>query len=207
MFSKAEVVQLFPTCIWVHQVEGFGALNDRLSEALLHLESETPVQTDPPSAWQSADDLHQLPPFQGFAQIALTAARGALDYLKCRYDGLYITSCCANVNGKGHSHHDHTHPNNYLSGVYYVRVPSDSGAIVFSDPRPQAHVLAPTVIQRSPFNANIHPYQPQEGTMLLFPSWLPHMVEANLSEERRISIAFNVMLKGKMGAHTMRAEV
>ncbi len=58
-----------------------------------------------------------------------------------------------------------------------------------------------------PFNTNIHPYQPQEGTLLLFPSWLPHMVEANQSEERRISIAFNVMLKGKMGAHTMRAEV
>ncbi len=32
------------------------------------------------------------------------------------------------------------------------------------------------------------------GTLLLFPSWLAHSVDANSSDEIRISISFNVML-------------
>ena len=31
------------------------------------------------------------------------------------------------------------------------------------------------------------------GTLLVFPSYLAHSVDANLSEEERISISFNIM--------------
>lgn len=31
------------------------------------------------------------------------------------------------------------------------------------------------------------------GTLLLFPAWLPHSVDANGSDRKRISISFNVM--------------
>jgi hypothetical protein len=33
----------------------------------------------------------------------------------------------------------------------------------------------------------------QTGTLLLFPAWLPHSVDANGSERPRISISFNAM--------------
>ena len=33
---------------------------------------------------------------------------------------------------------------------------------------------------------------PQEGVMLIFPSFLLHSVEENLSDEDRISVAFNL---------------
>ncbi len=36
--------------------------------------------------------------------------------------------------------------------------------------------------------------------MILFPSWLTHYVPVNDTKEDRISIAFNVMLKGKVGS-------
>ena len=36
--------------------------------------------------------------------------------------------------------------------------------------------------------------------MLLFPSWLQHFVPANKSEHRRISISFNLMLRGLVGS-------
>ena len=39
----------------------------------------------------------------------------------------------------------------------------------------------------------------------LFPSRLQHMVETNRSNEERISIAFNVMLKGPVGVEMARA--
>jgi len=31
------------------------------------------------------------------------------------------------------------------------------------------------------------------GTLLVFPAWLPHSVDANRSERARISISFNAM--------------
>ena len=34
----------------------------------------------------------------------------------------------------------------------------------------------------------------KEGTMLLFPSYLQHSVDASASEDERISISFNIML-------------
>jgi ectoine hydroxylase-related dioxygenase (phytanoyl-CoA dioxygenase family) len=33
------------------------------------------------------------------------------------------------------------------------------------------------------------------GSLLLFPSWLPHSVDANRSSIERISISFNVMFR------------
>jgi Putative 2OG-Fe(II) oxygenase len=39
--------------------------------------------------------------------------------------------------------------------------------------------------------------KPHAGTMLLFPSWLLHGVEMNMSEELRISLSFNIGMSPK----------
>jgi len=31
------------------------------------------------------------------------------------------------------------------------------------------------------------------GTLLLFPAWLPHSVDANRSDRERVSVSFNLM--------------
>ena len=54
-----------------------------------------------------------------------------------------ITGMWAVVNGPGSSNRLHSHPYNNMSGVFYLQVPEDSGALVFHDPRPQSEVLAP----------------------------------------------------------------
>jgi len=37
-------------------------------------------------------------------------------------------------------------------------------------------------------------YKPQQGDLLIFPTWLEHEVETNFSDEPRISLAFNAEL-------------
>ena len=54
-----------------------------------------------------------------------------------------VTGMWAVVNGPGSSNRLHNHPFNYLSGVFYLKVPSNSGALVFHDPRPQSEGLSP----------------------------------------------------------------
>lgn len=199
MFAKCEVNQYFPSCVWAHELNDFATMNSTMIEALYRLRAEGTGHGGAERAWQSAGDLHQQAAFQPLTKINIAAAKGVLDFLKCRYQGFEITNCWGNINKQGESHHVHTHPNNFLSGVYYLRAPEKSGDIVFSDPRHQALVLIPSYQEFTPFNSARQRITPREGTLLLFHSWFQHQVEGNESEEERISISFNVMLKGDVG--------
>jgi uncharacterized protein (TIGR02466 family) len=101
--------------------------------------------------------------------------------------------------------HDHTHPNNYLSGVFYVRMPPGAGAITFKDPRTQTRVLRPQALADTPLNSLELEYAASEGTLLLFPAWLEHGVRPSRTDEERITIAWNLMLSGTIGSHSQLA--
>jgi uncharacterized protein (TIGR02466 family) len=87
----------------------------------------------------------------------------------------------------------HTHPNNYLSGVYYVRTEPGADSIRFVDPRVQARQIAPKVRERNPANSMDAFVNVPAGRLVLFPAWLQHSVPQNTSGTERISIAFNLM--------------
>jgi hypothetical protein len=98
-----------------------------------------------------------------------------------------------NINGKGHHNRRHTHisTNIFLSGIYYVKVPQNSGRVRFYDPR---GALIQSMPDHLYFNSGTEYVfiEPQEGMIMFFPSWLEHDVEPSKSDEDRISIAFNV---------------
>jgi uncharacterized protein (TIGR02466 family) len=96
------------------------------------------------------------------------------------------------VNGKFASNTLHNHPNSILSGVYYLQAPENCGGIFFSDPRPASRMLNPPLIDFNVWTLLNVSYKAHVGTMILFPSWLLHGVEMNMSEEVRISISFNI---------------
>ena len=102
-----------------------------------------------------------------------------------------ITGCWANVNPPGSYHPTHAHPNNFLSGVYYVDIPAKGTELVFQDPRPIS--IMPWSGKPTPVTANASIAQPQPGRMVMFPSWLRHHVPSNEGTTERISISFNLM--------------
>lgn len=83
------------------------------------------------------------------------------------------------------------HPSGYVSGVYYVQVPSEvaagdgeAGCIYFADqemPAAEAQKHARRMIR------------PQAGMMLLFPSYFWHGTVPFESERERICVAFDVI--------------
>ena len=88
--------------------------------------------------------------------------------------------------------------------------------VYFTDPRPQTQVLTPYYDpeHRSPATwLEVH-YQPIAGRLIVFPAWLPHAVQPNLTEEAgpaadRISISFNFhqCRKDESGGDTARRQV
>jgi uncharacterized protein (TIGR02466 family) len=85
----------------------------------------------------------------------------------------------------------HIHPMAWLSGVYYASVPpsiaagSDhAGWIEFGEPLPEYRCKAPPVLRL---------IRPEEGAMLLFPSYFHHRTLPFRAAEARVSFAFDVV--------------
>lgn len=88
----------------------------------------------------------------------------------------------------------HFHPDGYISGVYYISLPADmgragaeAGAIEFGRTDGEFGGTQPPMVKT---------VTPEEGLMLLFPSYLYHRTLPFRSAEPRISVAFDVLPSG-----------
>ncbi len=194
-FRNAVALQYFPTLVWRQELppSRATAVNRVLMESIEALLTPRPAQS-PGVGWQTEQDLHRRPEFSDLAQVMIEAGEAALRSIDAEHNGLTITGCWANINPPEARHRAHTHPNNYLSGVYYVKVPQGGNHISFTDPRVQRSVMQPRFKQDTLLNASVINMEVSEGVMILFPSWLQHDVRRNASQEERVTIAFNLML-------------
>ena len=105
-----------------------------------------------------------------------------------------------NINGYGAYNSIHTHPSSVLSGVFYVSIPKDEdcGAINFYRNQAESYAIKSLGTGKTISNSNTpHSmlerwYEPVENRLFLFPSWMPHDVGVNKSNQERISISFNL---------------
>lgn len=88
--------------------------------------------------------------------------------------------------------HSHQDDGVLLSGVYYAKVPQNSGNIRLYDPR-TTHTKNLYDKYYNKGKGNYLTIEPKDQMLLFFPPWLPHTVEPNRSGQERISIAFNII--------------
>lgn len=196
MFADVDRFEFFPTLIWKFQVdpEERPGLNAALGAEITNLvgdRSKTPAG----GTWQTDQNLHENPVFAPLAQMIRDAALNILSDLEVENQDIAITGCWANVNPPGAQHIRHNHPNNFLSGSYYVTAGAGGDRIKFSDPRGQTSVMAPPTHNRNRFNSNNVIMPVAEGDLVMFPGWLDHEVPINQSDADRVSVAFNVMFR------------
>jgi len=193
--DDSDVTPMFPTLVWKLQLKAeFHQPMDQRILAALKKEGLSRLTVG--KGWQSGQNLHQLDEFRDLTACVEKGARSVLRFLRIGYEAFQITGCWANVLAKGASHRAHSHPNNFLSGAYYLCTPAGADTINFHDPRPQAGIIRPPVTQLTAENTDQVIVRVKNGTLLLFPAYLQHSVDANASEEQRVSISFNVMFSG-----------
>jgi uncharacterized protein (TIGR02466 family) len=139
------------------------------------------------------------------------AAQGVCDDLKYEpeYEPL-VDNMWANISPRHAFNRMHIHPRVIWSGVYYLQTPRDSGLIHFTDPRVQSLMLCPVIDGeglKEAHNWTEVYFEPIKRRLILFPAWLSHEVEPNLSEEEgdagnRISISFNLLQQRKRTSET-----
>jgi uncharacterized protein (TIGR02466 family) len=107
-----------------------------------------------------------------------------------------ITNMWSIVNENGHFNRPHVHKTVVWSGAYYIQADGDEGDIVFLNPSVnlQYHIENRFKNNYNETTSSIFSIKPETNKLLIFPSWIQHYVNPNLTKKSRIAISFNVAL-------------
>lgn len=170
----------FVTPVWTAHLENSDNLNSRLLK-IAGLYQQGMDYFDIPD--DSIQDLKD----QVMPKI-MTAAQDA----GLSTDRLSITGR-QNPTPPGKNNSPHHHPDCPLAVVYYVQVPENSGDILLHDPR-GAITWQDSNARTDVTWQSYRPYHkitPTPGMLLIFPGYIVHSVESNLSQDLRLSIAIS----------------
>ena len=125
-------------------------------------------------------------------------ASNQMGFPKLIMDGLWF-----NINGYKDYNKEHNHLNSLISGVYYPSVsePDKMGEITFLRTDGGEYFIT-SIYEKGYLNdvdittntAVTVAQIPEDGLLLLFPGWLKHNVDSNLSKSERYSISFNYVV-------------
>ena len=199
---RTDVRQAFATPIGRLEVPNASEINPRIAEVVLAREkADQGVNRSNRGGWHSDNDFLSWPELQ-FTDLEDTF-RSAIVHMiafttgTSKFDIKLTLEAWANVNRAGSFNSNHIHPHNHWSGVYYVQT-----AGIFEDPVPKAGKIhfndprGPITMFRSPGQHDSLTIDPEEGVIVIFPSWLFHSVNPFTVETTRISIAFNGRIDG-----------
>ena len=105
---------------------------------------------------------------------------------------LYLTESWITKTNKNEHHHTHSHANSVISGVLYLKTINKDSITLYSPHRPRIDISRDN--QTKDYN-NLEVLV-RKGDLILFPSTLMHSVKTNVTEDERVSLAFNSFIKG-----------
>lgn len=110
----------------------------------------------------------------------------------------YITQSWLNYTETNQYHHKHEHPNSLVSGVFYINCNEKFDKINFYKKDNYSTIKLETK-EWNLWNCESWWFTVKTGDIIMFPSSLTHMVETKQGDNTRISLAFNVFVKGLLG--------
>lgn len=110
---------------------------------------------------------------------------------------LRVTQSWLNYSEPGQFHHKHAHPNSFISGCFYVNAdPTVDKIYFYRDGYERIKIHSENY---NPYNSESWWLPVATNQLILFPSYLTHMVETVQAKETRISLAFNTFPVGYVG--------
>ena len=152
------------------------------------MEKNQSVRKSNRGGWQS--DLYKP---EGEFEPLVKEIKEFCKHLPLNIKEMVIPQMWVNVNRKGDWNVIHQHGHYSLAGTYYVKVPKNSGRLVFRDPRPGA--IGNIFLNDRFDHGEIKNINTMEGLLAIWPSYLDHFVEPNNSDEERISISFDIVCR------------
>ena len=192
-----ELLPIFSTPVWMSVYPDFEEHKDAFLTSVRNFKEKNPQGENKsnitgyhsPETLQGEAELRPL--FQYVCEMALQAVQD-LNFVP---NNLFLTSAWVNFNDTRECmNSEHVH-GEILSGVFYLKAPPESGKFVISNPGLNRLWGGCNLIkEKNQFTGEMMRIEPEEGSILLFPSYLPHSVETNHHDDERISISFNLMV-------------
>jgi len=196
----------FPTLIFQMDISDPEPFNQRLLDTI-YKEQERDLKGISRSnftelgGWHSHNDLHKSPDYAELvAQIKIATDMMSKELGYATDSTIKIGTMWSIINPPGSSNRAHVHPGCLWSGVYYIQAPEGAGNIEFIEPRTSHLMNQPRYKANSKRIKDCWTkvrFAPTAGRMLIFPSWLYHAVDPNMSKEvgkkaHRIICSFNL---------------
>jgi uncharacterized protein (TIGR02466 family) len=202
-----QTVPLFQSSIAWTKIFGFEKL--KLIQEIFKLENQTDgAHRSNAGGWQSThydmngfDNLYAAELFREYIFPILDQVADSWGFPRTKNLAYWY-----NINRKYNYNHTHYHPLAILSGVLYLKVPTNSGKITFTRAGSEADrmdflsawQLETNQVIADNANTNVmHSKEPEENLLIIFPGHLEHYVEQNLTndaDDSRISVSFNYFL-------------
>ena len=163
--------------------------------------------------WHSPLGMEQR--YESFMTLRTLIEKCSNDYCNQTHNkpGLVVHELWANINRAGDYNMSHHHGRSALTGVYYpvgdiiddeytfdyqdnvTLIPGSGklgkgGAVVFEDPGYATKTHLDAVDEISPYNMGHYCFYPVAGVLIIFPSYLVHMVTPFKEDKTRVSISF-----------------
>ena len=197
--AKVERHEFFPTCLYRFKHE---FKDNEHNQMVKHIEDNSLIEKNNQlikiTGSQPQNELHKTDTFANLTKTITEVTKTILE--EQEYMGeVEITNMWGNIlrPQSQRAHAPHSHSNNFLSGVFYLKTSSDTSPIQFFDPRPQSSVLKPRKSGFNKLNSDMAQFESETGWGVVFPSWLVHWVPE--TKDERISIAWNIIVRGEYG--------
>ena len=192
------ITPLFPSILHTLDMKDFD--KDLLLAYVFHQHELDPkgVVLSNQGGWQSKDNYQEFD--NPIRQILIKNLSQIFSPQVVSIDkkGLFILNMWININGYGDDNVDHIHSGSHLSGTFWIQVPENSGNLQIHSPHAFTQFQELNWYNKE-FRDSVNKHlcydvYPREGRVVIFPSSLYHRVGHNLSDQNRISVAFNIQL-------------
>jgi len=190
--NNTRIMDLFPTPLYINNIDA--PLINQQKTYLLNL----PKILNMGNLRSESGYIFEYPLF---TELKKTINEHIKEYVNIVYPNsnldVYITQSWANFTEPNQYHHKHSHPNSFISGVFYVNAIKNEDMIKFYKDLPPIYQINHN--QPNNYNSGDVAILVETGDLVLFPSNFTHNVPPTTSKETRISISFNTFIRGNIG--------
>jgi uncharacterized protein (TIGR02466 family) len=148
-------------------------------------------QSESFNVFDSVKVKEDLKDIKAYCEDEITKYLQGIDGIDTKFITLQITSSWLNKIKPQEFCDIHNHKNSYLSGIIYFRcLPNDSTLFTNRAAMSDTTLHFPKS-KITEFNAKAVSINVKEGDLLLFPSWVPHQVNVNTTDQDRVSLSFD----------------
>jgi len=200
---KSDVHGIFPTPIYISKLD-----RELTEQELLLVEKfKLDVVKNEGNTFSNDNYILNNKIFKNLKQELDLRIKDYFDKIICASDNItpYITQSWLNFTETNQYHHKHSHHNSLVSGVFYINCHEELDKITFFNERYKT--IKPEVKDWNLWNSDSWWITVKTGDIIMFPSSLLHMVENKEGTNTRISLAFNVFIKGTIGSNIKLTEL